>query len=347
MKKIIFSAFLVFALVFSFGNPAQAQSNADQTVLQNLYQQLESIRLQLGGLVSRATTTIDPVVTKDATVRTNPSCPSGQIWSVTIGACVISPVTVAPSTAYVFNACNGSTQSAFSLCMEICRDAGGSWGTSVGSSGASQGCYASSSITMPSGNTMTTTTQRTNPSCPVGQIWSVSIGACVLPPVQVNTTARVNPITDVTGSPLDPENLQDDRILPVSHVMNLQLLLNRSGFDVGNADGKAGPKTQAQIRAFQAKYGFPVTGVANYTALNQMNHVVANIQDINNETKPTTPVMPSSHRYVYSCEVTGGGFLLNGTHEFETDNNLGESFSGGAGRIKFTCSRSSAMQASS
>lgn len=54
MKKTIFSALLVFALVFSFGNPAQAQSNADQTVLQNLYQQLETIRVRLGGVVAQS-----------------------------------------------------------------------------------------------------------------------------------------------------------------------------------------------------------------------------------------------------------------------------------------------------
>jgi peptidoglycan hydrolase-like protein with peptidoglycan-binding domain len=61
MKKTIFSAFLVFALVFSFGNPAHAQSNADQTLLQQLFAQVESLRMQLGGLV--ANTRIAPATT--------------------------------------------------------------------------------------------------------------------------------------------------------------------------------------------------------------------------------------------------------------------------------------------
>jgi peptidoglycan hydrolase-like protein with peptidoglycan-binding domain len=61
MKKTIFSAFLVFALVFSFGNPAHAQSNVDQTLLQQLFAQVESLRMQLGGLV--ANTRIAPATT--------------------------------------------------------------------------------------------------------------------------------------------------------------------------------------------------------------------------------------------------------------------------------------------
>ncbi|MTI43083.1 lytic murein transglycosylase [Roseibium hamelinense] len=42
--------------------------------------------------------------------------------------------------------------------------------------------------------------------------------------------------------------------------LELQKLLNRNGFDVGEPDGKVGPKTRAGIRAAEAKYGLPVTG---------------------------------------------------------------------------------------
>lgn len=42
--------------------------------------------------------------------------------------------------------------------------------------------------------------------------------------------------------------------------LELQKLLNRNGFDVGEPDGKVGPKTRAGIKAAEAKYGMPVTG---------------------------------------------------------------------------------------
>ncbi|MTI04441.1 lytic murein transglycosylase [Roseibium denhamense] len=42
--------------------------------------------------------------------------------------------------------------------------------------------------------------------------------------------------------------------------LELQKLLNRNGFDVGEPDGKVGPLTRAGIRKAEAKYGMPVTG---------------------------------------------------------------------------------------
>jgi len=42
--------------------------------------------------------------------------------------------------------------------------------------------------------------------------------------------------------------------------LELQHLLNRNGFDVGEADGKIGPATRAGIKKAEAKYGMPVTG---------------------------------------------------------------------------------------
>nr|WP_269582803.1 lytic murein transglycosylase [Roseibium sp. Sym1] len=52
--------------------------------------------------------------------------------------------------------------------------------------------------------------------------------------------------------------------------LELQKLLNRNGFDVGEPDGKVGPATRAGIRKAEAKYGLPVTGRPSwnvYTAL--------------------------------------------------------------------------------
>jgi lytic murein transglycosylase len=42
--------------------------------------------------------------------------------------------------------------------------------------------------------------------------------------------------------------------------VELQKLLNRNGFDVGEPDGKVGPATRAGIRKAEAKFGMPVTG---------------------------------------------------------------------------------------
>ncbi|EFO29460.1 lytic murein transglycosylase [Roseibium sp. TrichSKD4] len=42
--------------------------------------------------------------------------------------------------------------------------------------------------------------------------------------------------------------------------LELQHLLNRNGFDVGEADGKVGPATRAGIKKAESKYGMPVTG---------------------------------------------------------------------------------------
>lgn len=70
MKKTIFSAFLVFALVFSFGNQAQAQVSIDQTLLQKLSAQVESLRMQLGGLVSRSAVAPSTIATTQASVTT-------------------------------------------------------------------------------------------------------------------------------------------------------------------------------------------------------------------------------------------------------------------------------------
>ncbi len=42
--------------------------------------------------------------------------------------------------------------------------------------------------------------------------------------------------------------------------LELQKLLNRNGFNVGEPDGKVGPLTRGGIRKAEAKYGMPVTG---------------------------------------------------------------------------------------
>ncbi|MDX2275299.1 MAG: lytic murein transglycosylase [Hyphomonadaceae bacterium] len=52
------------------------------------------------------------------------------------------------------------------------------------------------------------------------------------------------------------------RGLDTSGVRELQRLLNRLGYDVGDADGRIGPNTRAAIRAFEARQGMEVRGYA-------------------------------------------------------------------------------------
>ncbi len=43
-------------------------------------------------------------------------------------------------------------------------------------------------------------------------------------------------------------------------ITNVQLILNKNGFDAGPADGVLGDRTRAAIRAFQKANGLPETG---------------------------------------------------------------------------------------
>lgn len=52
----------------------------------------------------------------------------------------------------------------------------------------------------------------------------------------------------------------DDPGLSRAQRLELQKLLNKNGFDVGEPDGKVGPATRAGIKQAEAKYGLPVTG---------------------------------------------------------------------------------------
>jgi lytic murein transglycosylase len=46
-------------------------------------------------------------------------------------------------------------------------------------------------------------------------------------------------------------------VLPPQHMMDLQLMLSRQGYDVGKLDGKFGAMTRSAVRQVQLKYGLP------------------------------------------------------------------------------------------
>ena len=62
------------------------------------------------------------------------------------------------------------------------------------------------------------------------------------------------------GDPIKAPWPTDNPGLSRAQRLELQKLLNRNGFNVGEPDGKVGPATRAGIKKAEAKYGMPVTG---------------------------------------------------------------------------------------
>jgi len=62
------------------------------------------------------------------------------------------------------------------------------------------------------------------------------------------------------GDPIKAPWPTDNPGLSRAQRLELQKLLNRNGFNVGEADGKIGPATREGIKKAEAKFGMPVTG---------------------------------------------------------------------------------------
>ncbi len=62
------------------------------------------------------------------------------------------------------------------------------------------------------------------------------------------------------GDPFTTPWPTDNPGLSRAQRLELQKLLNKNGFDVGEPDGKVGPKTRAGIKKAEAHHGLPVTG---------------------------------------------------------------------------------------
>lgn len=58
---------------------------------------------------------------------------------------------------------------------------------------------------------------------------------------------------------------------PDATILSVQQRLNALGYDVGAADGFAGPKTRSAISAYQAEQGLPQNGVATPSLLGRLN----------------------------------------------------------------------------
>jgi peptidoglycan hydrolase-like protein with peptidoglycan-binding domain len=65
-----------------------------------------------------------------------------------------------------------------------------------------------------------------------------------------------------TGAPTDgPVRPAVDRLLTSGDIQLAQARLQAFGFDPGPIDGLFTAKTQAAVRAFQSRYGLPVSGL--------------------------------------------------------------------------------------
>lgn len=62
------------------------------------------------------------------------------------------------------------------------------------------------------------------------------------------------------GGPVQTAWPTNDPGLTRQQRLELQILLLRAGYDIGEADGKVGPVTRAAIREAEKKFGMPVTG---------------------------------------------------------------------------------------
>jgi hypothetical protein len=60
---------------------------------------------------------------------------------------------------------------------------------------------------------------------------------------------------------------RQERVLSLAERAEMQQLLASRGFDIGEADGRFGPKTRAAIRDFQAASGMVPDGFATVTVL--------------------------------------------------------------------------------
>ena len=72
------------------------------------------------------------------------------------------------------------------------------------------------------------------------------------------------------GGPLVQPWPRHERVLSRAERLELQVLLQRRGFDVGSPDGQLGGRTRAAVRSFQASLGAPADGFASSDLLDRL-----------------------------------------------------------------------------
>jgi membrane-bound lytic murein transglycosylase B len=63
---------------------------------------------------------------------------------------------------------------------------------------------------------------------------------------------------------------RDERVLTLDERYEMQQLLATRGFDIGNPDGRFGPRTRIAIRNYQASVGLVPDGFASSSVLDRL-----------------------------------------------------------------------------
>jgi peptidoglycan hydrolase-like protein with peptidoglycan-binding domain len=90
----------------------------------------------------------------------------------------------------------------------------------------------------------------------IGWLPLVLLTACVASHLGENQAGTVRPTVD--------------RLLNRGDIQVAQMHLRDFGFDPGPVDGIYTAQTQAAVRAYQARYGLPVSGLLDYTTRLQL-----------------------------------------------------------------------------
>jgi peptidoglycan hydrolase-like protein with peptidoglycan-binding domain len=89
----------------------------------------------------------------------------------------------------------------------------------------------------------------------IGWLPLLLLTACVASPPGARTAVRPVGLTH------EPERPALDRLLTSGDIQVAEARLKGFGFDPGPVDGVFTAQTQAAVRAFQARYGLPVSGL--------------------------------------------------------------------------------------
>lgn len=92
----------------------------------------------------------------------------------------------------------------------------------------------------------------------LGMLWHIGKTQNAPPaPAAASAPARATPVSAPVAAPVPrivtPRESDGQRALTRDEIIELQILLGRLGFDVGTADGIAGAKTRAAIRALESR----------------------------------------------------------------------------------------------
>ncbi len=98
----------------------------------------------------------------------------------------------------------------------------------------------------------------------IGWLPLLLLTSCVAPRAEAPTAVRSS------ARPPEPERPALDRLLTAGDIQVAEARLKAFGFDPGPIDSIFTAQTQAALRAFQARYGLPVSGLLDYATREEL-----------------------------------------------------------------------------